>query len=59
MYYLIIILTFVLVLLLVLASLPEKRATLATKCVKSILSVFPITKICEALIAYFNRNKPQ
>ncbi len=54
---LIIMLVFVFATLVLFACLPPKRAYLAVKCFKLIASVFPISKICDALIAYYNNKK--
>lgn len=54
---LIIVLTFVLVLLVLFASLPPKRAYDAVNCFKILAGAFSINKLCEALIEYFKNNK--
>jgi hypothetical protein len=54
---LIIVLTFFLVLLVLFACLPTKRAYVAAKCFKSVIGAFPIDKICEVIIEYFKNNK--
>ena len=51
------ILIFVYALLLLFAVLPQKNAYVAARCFKIVASAFSISKMCEALIAYFNRNK--
>ncbi len=54
---LIIIFAFVLAILLLFAFLPPKRAYRAARCFKLVAGVFPLSKICDALIVYFNRIK--
>jgi hypothetical protein len=52
-----IVLTFVLAMLVLFASLPPKRAYVAAKCFRMVIGVLPISKICEAVIEYFNSKK--
>jgi hypothetical protein len=54
---LIIVLTFVLVLLVLFACLPPKRAYDSANCFKIVAGAFSINKLCEALIEYFKNKK--
>lgn len=55
---LIILLAFLLLLMILLWIMPTKKAKVVTECMTSLLQVFPVSKICNAIIAYYeNKNK--
>jgi hypothetical protein len=37
--------------------MPNKKAEVVTKCLTSLLQVFPVSKICNAIIAYYESKK--
>lgn len=54
---LMILLCFVFMVLVLFACLPPKRAYVAARCFKLVASAFSITKICDAIIAYYSTKK--
>ena len=51
-------LAFFLILILMFAIMPSKKAIVVTKCLTSLFKTMPFHKVCETLIAYYNyRNK--
>jgi hypothetical protein len=54
---LIIILTFFVVLVVLFWIMPNKKAEVVTKCLTSLLQVLPISKICNAIMAYYENKK--
>lgn len=55
---LIILLTFFVVLVVLFWIMPSKKAKTVTQCLTSLIQVLPVSKVCSAIIAYYeNKNK--